>query len=155
MTPEQQARHDAEQARWQARREIEQAIAKNPQPGAIYHTSWGYDQTNVEFFEVVKRTPGTVTLRRLCATVEDGKLYPKPGAYCRDWGIDGNPGTSAYEKAAAVGYSEKVCRLATKPSKWDPTPRMGASLTIDDVRHAWPWSGGGKYDTHAAGHPGH
>jgi hypothetical protein len=39
-TPEEQQEH----------LDREKAIAQDPQPGHIYRTSWGYDQTNVEFF---------------------------------------------------------------------------------------------------------
>lgn len=149
-------------------------IAADPQPGDLYRTSWGYDQTNVEYFEVVKRTPGTVTLRRIAARMgreEWGEnprsVYPAPGSYIRDRLMDGNPpwtGSSGthypnprFEKAERDGYSEKVCRLATKPRKWqtDGKPSMGAYLTIDEVRSAWPYESGGAYDTIAAGDPGH
>lgn len=133
-------------------------IAADPQPGDIYRTSWGYDQTNVEFFQVVRRTPGTVTLRRIAAEVRDGRLWPCPG----QWTTDYHLGSVGPETEST--YSEKVCRLATKLAKWQTVrvgldmpevPRMGASLTIDDVRTAWPYVGGGAYDTHAAGGMGH
>lgn len=32
------------------------------QPGAILKSSWGYDQTNIDFFKIVKRTNDTVFL---------------------------------------------------------------------------------------------
>jgi hypothetical protein len=95
-------------------------------------------------------------------------VYPAPGHYIRDWGIDGNApwtadsgkvyGNAAYEKAERDGFSEKVCRLQTKPRKWqaaDAELTPGASLHIDDVRNAWPYEGGGSYDTIAAGEQGH
>lgn len=131
-------------------------VAADPQPGDIYYTSWGYDQTNVEFFQIVKRTPGTVTVRRIGCQVVDGRVYPLPDYWVRDWHIDGNSGSPSWEKSETQGYSEKVCRLTLKLRKWQTEPGpIGASLTIDDVRHAWPYEGGGKYDTIAAGYPGH
>jgi hypothetical protein len=33
--------------------------------GTIFYSSWGYDQTNVCFYRVVKRTAAMVTLQRL------------------------------------------------------------------------------------------
>ena len=33
--------------------------------GDIFYTSWGYDQTNVSFFQVVSRTRKTVTVRKV------------------------------------------------------------------------------------------
>ena len=37
----------------------------NIEVGTIIYTSWGYDQTNVEFFQVVKATKSMVELRRI------------------------------------------------------------------------------------------
>lgn len=129
----------------------EEDIAADPQPGDIYQTSWGYDQTNTEFFEVVKRTPGTVTVRRIgermgdLAHGENPRLvYPAPGHFVDDFDVP-----------VATG---KVCRLTTRLLKWQSEgdePYMGGHLTIDNVRTAWPYSTGGSYDTLAAGEPGH
>ena len=35
--------------------------------GAILHGSWGYDQTNCEFYQVTESRPHSVTIRRLAA----------------------------------------------------------------------------------------
>ena len=117
--------------------------------GDIYATSWGYDQTNVEFFEVVRVTKGSAWLRRLCATVQDGRVYPDPGNYTTDFGLMGNPGTPERERDMARGYSEKMCR------KGRPGYRGEYSFKITESRQAYKYTGGGAYDTLAAGHPGH
>ena len=36
--------------------------------GAIFSYSWGYDQTNVEYYQVVSRTAKTVKIREIAAT---------------------------------------------------------------------------------------
>lgn len=37
---------------------------KNPyEAGDIFYSSWGYDQTNLDFYQVIKTTPKTLTLR--------------------------------------------------------------------------------------------
>lgn len=128
----------------------ENDIAADPQPGDIYRTSWGYDQTNTEFFEVVRRTKATVTVRRIASRMgieangeSPHSVFPAPGQYRDDFHLDN--GT-------------KVCRLETKRRKWqtEADPIIpGRSLTIDQVRNAWPYSTGGAYDTIAAGHQGH
>ena len=140
----------------ETRRAAEEAIAADPQPGHIYRTSWGYDQTNVEYFQIVRRTRGTVTLRRIAADYDDKtrRVYPVPGAWARDWGIDGNPGTPSRLKAEKAGYSEKVCHLR-RPTKYNPNPTPGAGFRITESRTAWPYVGGGAWDTLAAGMPGH
>jgi len=132
--------------------------------GALWATSWGYDQTNVEHYEVVRETPGTVTLRRIASEWRDGRSYPMPGVYIRDRLLDGNAEqydratgewvpSPRYVEAERLGYSEKVCRKP-RPSKYGGA--IYDHLTIDDVRSAWPTTADeGHYDTAAAGLPGH
>lgn len=56
-------------------------------PGAILYTSWGYDQTNVEFFEVIERVSDYFVVIREIAqeyvetSYMSGRTKPKPGAY--------------------------------------------------------------------------
>jgi hypothetical protein len=40
--------------------------------GDVLHYSWGYDQTNCEFYQVIETTPGTVTIRELMQRAEPG-----------------------------------------------------------------------------------
>lgn len=42
------------------------------QPGDIYYTSWGDDQTNVDFYQVVRKTEKTVFVRRIHSKEIDG-----------------------------------------------------------------------------------
>jgi len=52
----------------------EQAIKNraNVKVGDIFHTSWGYDQTNVEFFQVIEKpTPARVMVRPISMQSED------------------------------------------------------------------------------------
>lgn len=43
------------------------AMRESLQVGTILHYDWGYDQTNVEFYQVVGRTAATATIRRIAA----------------------------------------------------------------------------------------
>lgn len=54
--------------------------------GTIFYASWGYEQTQTDFFEVVKKTAKTVTLRPIESTYEacgtmDGYVMPVPGKF--------------------------------------------------------------------------
>lgn len=56
------------------------------QVGDIYRTCWGYDQTNVEFFEIVEVKGKYAILREIAsASVDDGKgserCVPQSGAF--------------------------------------------------------------------------
>ena len=119
--------------------------------GQIWYTSWGYDQTNVEYFEVVRETRSSIVLRRIHAQAQDGRAYPVPGSWTTDVHLMGNSGTPERVRDEARGYSEKMCR---KP-RVDKQGFQRRSVRIDDVRYAWPYEGGGSYDTYAAGGMGH
>lgn len=119
------------------------------QVGDIYRTSWGYDQTNVEFFEVVRVTGASAVLRRTAHTVSDNRrIYPLPGRYTTDYLLMGNPGTPTRIRDEARGYSEKMCRKQ-RGYKGD------TYFKISQVRYAYKYEGGGAFDTIAAGYPGH
>lgn len=55
--------------------------------GDIFYSSWGYEQTNVNYYEVVKATEKTVWLRELKNIVKidksvyGGKALPAKGEY--------------------------------------------------------------------------
>lgn len=60
---------------------------KRLEPGTILRSSWGYEQTNVDFYQVIRRTAKCVTIRRIrSATAEfsgamAGKCIPLPNEY--------------------------------------------------------------------------
>lgn len=76
--------------------------------GEIYRTSWGYEQTNVEFFEVVAFKGKTATLREIAAEVVEtgwaqGKKTPLPGKYI---------GPEIQRRATQYGFKISECRTA-------------------------------------------
>lgn len=49
--------------------------------GSIFRCSWGYDQTNVDFYEVTKLNPASVVVRPIAKNViEDGMMCGKATA---------------------------------------------------------------------------
>lgn len=56
--------------------------------GDVAHTSWGYDQTNVEFFQVVAIKPKSVVVRQILVNSSDhgqpggGKAQPRRFEFC-------------------------------------------------------------------------
>lgn len=92
--------------------------------GDFFYTSWGYDQTNVEFFEVVGLTGASVRLREVAQNVEDRgsgseSVTPRPGAYI---------GEVMTKRIKDGGYD--------KPA-----------VKIDYVRTGWLWDGTPKHQT--------
>jgi len=56
------------------------------QVGSLLVNSWGYDQTNVDFYEVVGRKPASVVLRKIAGDLTEtgsmcGKTTPRPGIF--------------------------------------------------------------------------
>lgn len=136
-------------------------VAADPQVGDIYEGSWGYDQTNAEFWQVVKRTPKTVTVRRLSVTaVGEGhstRLVPSTEFYTEPTGWVRNNGELVIENGDLVydhtpRFIEKVCQLGRKAG-YGAAP--GGSLTMKSYYSIYPWDGSSAYDTLAAGYQGH
>jgi hypothetical protein len=116
-----------------------------PEPliGTIWATSWGYDQTNVEFFQVVRETAKSVWVREIQQEAHDGRVWPRVGAF-----LDEN--SYHYRELGPDGV--KRC---LKPARDKASRYVSDSIRIDDIRYAYRYTGGGKYETFAAGGMGH
>jgi len=104
-----------------AKRRVEQKLTKdhNFKVGDIFYTSWGYDQTNIDFYEVVNVRGSRLDLRELRKeTVGHSGTYdevkPIPGDYASDKIIT--------ISARADG---SVTRMSSfeYPSLWDGRPK--------------------------------
>jgi hypothetical protein len=87
--------------------------------GDIYRTSWGYEQTNVEYFEIVEIKGKHAILREIGAESIDtgyltGRCAPLPGAFLKPR-FEGDKRGQPIRRLIQDGYI-KIC----------------------DVRHAWP-----------------
>jgi|SRR3569832_224332 len=96
------------------------AFTHSVQVGDIYRTSWGYDQTNVEFFEVTEVKGKYAVLREIESASEDGgvgseKCVPQSGAFL-------SPRYKGDDRGAPIR------RLIQE-----------RHIKIDNVRTAWPW----------------
>ena len=95
-------------------------------PATISRASWGYDQTNIDSYEVVSRTTKTVQLRpiaqRLVGATGDMSEYvePIPGQY------------------TGGAFRRKI------------HPEFGDAVQIDSVAIAKPWDGRPDHQTHWA-----
>ncbi len=89
--------------------------------GDIYHTSWGYDQTNVEFFEVIEVRGKFAILRELQQASQEtewlqGDCVPQSGLYVE-------PRYEGDDRGLPIR------RLIQEHG-----------IKIDDVRTAWKWN---------------
>lgn len=114
---------------YKARRAVERAERSKPHTlkvGDILHTSWGYEQTNVEFFQVTRIVgPHTVELREIAQERSEtgwlrGTCKPAPGKFLTPRHEGDDRGVPIVRRANANN-----------------------SVKIDDVRYAW--RGGGEH----------
>lgn len=95
------------------------AFKSSLQVGDILVASWGYDQTNVEYYEVVAlKSAKTIFVRKIASSLEGtgnmcGRTLPIKGRY----------------------LSEPVLKRVAQ----------GNRVRIDDVRRAYPWDGKASY----------
>lgn len=90
------------------------------QVGDIYRTCWGYDQTNVEFFEVIEVRGKYAVLREIASASTDNghgteKCVPQSGAFLEP-------------KYKHDDRGVPIRRLI-----------QNGYIKIDEVRHGYPW----------------
>lgn len=86
--------------------------------GEILYSSWGYDQTNIDYYEVVEvKSKKSVVIQKIACSISDngsmsGSALPKKGAYCGDKML----------KRVSVGNTVRVENGYTA-SRWDGEPK--------------------------------
>ena len=108
--------------------------------GDIYSSSWGYDQTNVEFYEVVAVTKSTVKIRQIRSEIIEGKgLVPASGRFL--------------EKSHLGRYQDNPATVKRPRAGYRGEPTFYADS--HQVRFCSKWHGEPRYDTVALGYAGH
>lgn len=112
-------------ARELERREQAKAFQHKVRVGDIFRTCWGYDQTNVEFFQVVEIKGKHAILREVaCASETIGggadRVVPQTGAFLEP--TTDNPAFAGYDRGRPIR------RLI-----------QDGRIRIDHVRTASPW----------------
>jgi hypothetical protein len=93
--------------------------------GEVFRTSWGYEQTNVEYYEVVSVCGQTVELREIAQSREEegylcGKTKPMPGMFIgeafsrRVSMVGGSPSVKIHQSATAY-YEQPITMTSGKP----------------------------------------
>lgn len=77
------------EARAREKKEARANLVNPFKVGDIFYTSWGYDQTNVDWFECIATTDKTVTLREIGSertetSYMSGRCTPRKGAFLKD-----------------------------------------------------------------------
>ncbi len=97
--------------------------------GAILSTCWGYNMTNVEFYEVVELHGKTeVSLRRLASKVVEetgylsGTVVPVPGEYVADALAHMDDAEAPIRKRVGPGNTCKMAHWGRHASPWNGKP---------------------------------
>lgn len=76
---------------YRAERKASQKVTENPyKVGDIFYTSWGYDQTNLDFYEVVEVLAKSVRVRAIGSELQgdegfmSGHYIARPGVFRKD-----------------------------------------------------------------------
>lgn len=99
--------------------------------GDFLYSSWGYDQTNVEFYQVVSTTPKTVTFREVRSTQHSdgngynsmsGSVTPCPNEWydAKVWTRPIKPG---HNNSVIVPFADYPGGYMKHLYKWDGTPK--------------------------------
>lgn len=85
------------------------------QAGDIFYTSWGYEQTNVDFYQVIRATEKTVWVREIRGTTSGG------------WRGETEPIKDSF-------VSDKVLRRKIHGGE-------SPFFSVNEVANAWPYDG--------------
>lgn len=71
-----EANINSENERKAKKKEAQKAMNHNFKEGMIIYNSWGYDQTNIDFYQVVESKEKSIKLRKICKSyVEDSEGF--------------------------------------------------------------------------------
>lgn len=114
-----------------AERDLRATFRHGYKPGDILYSSWGYDQTNIDFYQVIATTEKTITFREVCQIrTSDGPLTmtgstrPDVNHFTKD--------SKEYTRSAKTsGIGEKgLIKFAEHPGSM--------------MRYLWQWDGNPK-----------
>ena len=101
------AEQKAQKAAWLADMKAEMVV------GAVLYTSWGYDQTNVEFFEVIERKGASVTVREILKRSVEGSEGFMCDRVTPSTGPERFVGETITKRITAYGVKISDCQQAT------------------------------------------
>lgn len=119
-------KREAEREKYLADRAAEKKQPHTLSVGAIVYNSWGWEQTNIDYFEVTKATARFVTLRPLCSTMTKtsgdmaGLFAPCPGQYLSE--TETRHSVSMYKGSPSIKFRHgggSVYDGTPKRASWD------------------------------------
>jgi hypothetical protein len=127
-------------------------VAPEVEVGSIFVCSWGYDQTNVDFYKVVSRTAKSVKIQAWQgASVED--LGPHESmvagggpAMVADWS-DVPEGTDYWDQRQYVKYVPAPVETKRLKVYGQSGGKYSVALSMTSYSNAYLWDGKPQYQT--------
>jgi hypothetical protein len=138
--------------------EIHPHVAETIEPGAILYSSWGYEQTNIDFYLVVRTTASSCWIVPMESREEPSQAYDTGYASPLQAITHSDTCTLCEHRtrhSAIDGCSRCDCQTAEyapiAPRRHKIT-RYGSSegVNINSVEGAYLWDGKAKYASHYA-----
>lgn len=104
-----------------------------PKVGDIYVAQWGYDQTNVQFYQVVRATEKTVWVQEVMQTITE----------TTSWGSE-NVVASIEPKQTHLGWNEDgqaIWEVAPITRHKIQSSAYGTYIKMNSYKYAYPWNG--------------
>lgn len=111
--------------------------------GDFFYTSWGYDQTNVDFYKVVGLTPKGVKVQEWTskAVSDEGpqvQVVPGDSPKVGCWVVSPDGGWSEYDRTATAPVLTKRLKSAGFSK---------AAISLESYKSGWLWDGSPKSKT--------
>ena len=120
--------------------------------GDWFYCSWGYDQTNVDFYKVVGVTPKSVKIQKWTTTTLDTEGHGHNDLVVPN--VDGGPAMESDWSAVArdADYWTRQEQIVKRPSpiltkRVQDSGHGRVGLSMNSYSAAFPWSGAPKYQT--------
>jgi hypothetical protein len=112
---------------WSSKTAMPNPVDLGVKVGDIFYSSWGYDQTNVEFYEVVRLTGASVVVREVAQQVERSSppqdyVVPVPGDYI------GPEMTKRIQNGGPDGKHYFTVNSSASAWLWDGRPKYQTSF---------------------------
>ncbi|MCA1832569.1 MAG: hypothetical protein LC750_07530 [Actinobacteria bacterium] len=107
-------------------------LTYHPQVGDLFSSSWGYDQTNVDFYEVVEVTKSGKSVRVVQTYTE---------------AIGENVGSVRVVPVPGTVYRDEVPMLKRIRTSYSDGTRCTPAFNIASYADAYLWDGASKYET--------
>lgn len=113
-----------------------------PRVGDILYSSWGYDQTNIDFYKVVKVSAASVWIQKV------GQVWEQLDGFLGEYVIPTDSSDYQVRDWDTNEFITKTHPIKQKRIQTKFAGENGWYVSINDYASAYPWDGKPKLQTH-------